>query len=103
MMTKHQWRNEKGIRRYRNSSLTYYSLAAVSFTLLLVFSFKLGVDRDGIPYRGIRDVWHRTLHVDGPQALWHGLQPRVLWISIGGFVFFGAYEASRTVVGPFLS
>lgn len=35
-------------------------------------------------------------------ALWSGIQPRVMWISIGGFVFFGAYETSKKLVGPFL-
>ena len=24
-----------------------------------------------------------------------GVQPRVMWISIGGFVFFGAYERAK--------
>lgn len=29
-----------------------------------------------------------------------GVQPRVMWISIGGFVFFGAYEQALKVVFP---
>jgi solute carrier family 25 S-adenosylmethionine transporter 26 len=30
-----------------------------------------------------------------------GIQPRVMWISIGGFVFFGAYEQARMVLSAF--
>lgn len=29
-----------------------------------------------------------------------GVQPRVMWISIGGFVFFGAYEQAMKLVFP---
>ncbi len=29
-----------------------------------------------------------------------GVQPRVMWISIGGFVFFGAYEQALRIVFP---
>lgn len=63
---------------------------------------QLGTDRDGIPYRGVVDVLRRTLQSEGGSALWSGLQPRVVWISIGGFVFFGAYETARTVLSPIL-
>lgn len=30
------------------------------------------------------------------KPLFAGIQPRVMWISIGGFVFFGAYEQAKT-------
>lgn len=36
----------------------------------------------------------------GLQGLFAGLTPRVMWISIGGFVFFGVYEKAKTLV-PF--
>jgi hypothetical protein len=29
-----------------------------------------------------------------------GIQPRVMWISIGGFVFFGAYEQALKLIVP---
>lgn len=35
---------------------------------------------------------------EGWRALFLGLQPRVMWIGIGGFVFFGAYEKSKEVL-----
>ncbi|GKZ01351.1 hypothetical protein MPSEU_001086100 [Mayamaea pseudoterrestris] len=64
---------------------------------------QLGRDKDGIPYQGVRDCFRRTMAQEGSSALWRGVQPRVMWISIGGFVFFGAYEASKKAVGPLLT
>lgn len=32
---------------------------------------------------------------EGLAALWSGVVPRVMWISLGGFVFLGVYEASK--------
>lgn len=63
----------------------------------------LGVDHHGQVYRNVRDVLTRTLANEGPRGLLHGLQPRVMWISIGGFVFFGAWEFAKSVVQPFLA
>jgi solute carrier family 25 S-adenosylmethionine transporter 26 len=60
----------------------------------------LGADHEGIPYKNVRDVWQRTLATEGRSALWHGVQPRVFWISLGGFLFFGAYESAKSVVQP---
>ena len=60
----------------------------------------LGVDHNGHHYHGVRDVLGRLLANEGPIALLSGIQPRVFWISIGGFVFFGAYEGFKSVVVP---
>jgi solute carrier family 25 S-adenosylmethionine transporter 26 len=64
-------------------------------------------DKDGIPYKGISDTFSRLL-VEGrtsPKGVmgtfFAGIQPRVMWISIGGFVFFGAYEQARMVLSAF--
>ncbi|KNC48990.1 carrier protein [Thecamonas trahens ATCC 50062] len=41
----------------------------------------------------------RTIARDeGARALFAGIQPRVMWISIGGFVFFGIYEAAKRML-----
>ncbi|GAX29517.1 solute carrier family 25 (mitochondrial S-adenosylmethionine transporter), member 26 [Fistulifera solaris] len=58
----------------------------------------LGADQHGTPYTGVSDVLRRTLALEGQIALWSGVQPRVMWISIGGFVFFGAYETFKTLL-----
>ena len=55
------------------------------------------------------DVWKTRLMLGNPEAtilsigrtegiaaLFSGVVPRVLWISVGGSVFFGAYEAMRS-------
>jgi solute carrier family 25 S-adenosylmethionine transporter 26 len=60
-------------------------------------------DANGLPYKGPIDTLQRVLQegnerVDasgrrlGSRILMSGVEPRVMWISIGGFVFFGAYE-----------
>uniref|UniRef100_A0A2L2Y6M3 S-adenosylmethionine mitochondrial carrier protein n=2 Tax=Parasteatoda tepidariorum TaxID=114398 RepID=A0A2L2Y6M3_PARTP len=41
----------------------------------------------------MQDVWVES----GIRGLFSGICPRVLWISIGGAVFFGAYEKSKEI------
>jgi solute carrier family 25 S-adenosylmethionine transporter 26 len=60
----------------------------------------LGADKDGKLYGGVGDVVRRTASEGGFAVFWSGLQPRVMWISIGGFVFFGAYEGFKTCLSP---
>eukprot|EP00934_Nitzschia_sp_Nitz4_P005956 Nitzschia sp. Nitz4//scaffold24_size164493//12274//13219//NITZ4_002305-RA/size164493-snap-gene-0.0-mRNA-1//1//CDS//3329544045//5946//frame0 len=62
----------------------------------------LGADKDGKLYKGGLDVVQRTLHSEGASAFLFGIQPRVMWISIGGFVFFGAYEGFKGALIPIL-
>mmetsp|Transcript_23252 Transcript_23252/g.32730 ORF Transcript_23252/g.32730 Transcript_23252/m.32730 type:complete len:337 (+) Transcript_23252:187-1197(+) len=63
----------------------------------------LGKDIKGIPYKNAMDVLHKILHIEGTHVLWSGIQPRVMWISIGGFVFFGAFETFCSHITPFMS
>ncbi len=58
----------------------------------------LGSDRLGVPYHGVNDVIQRLLKEESGNGsiLFRGVQPRVMWISIGGFVFFGAFESFRS-------
>lgn len=58
----------------------------------------LGADKLGVPYLGARDVVSRVVKEEGSSVLLSGIQPRVMWISIGGFVFFGAYESYRSML-----
>jgi solute carrier family 25 (mitochondrial S-adenosylmethionine transporter), member 26 len=62
----------------------------------------LGFDRNGVPYTGLLHVLRSTLQTEGQAALWKGIQPRVMWITLGGFVFFGAYEESKSLVTTLL-
>lgn len=58
----------------------------------------LGTDQYGVPYQNVLDVWRRCSSAD----LWRGIQPRVFWIGLGGYIFFGAYETSRSLLRPVL-
>mmetsp|Transcript_6296 Transcript_6296/g.24533 ORF Transcript_6296/g.24533 Transcript_6296/m.24533 type:complete len:290 (-) Transcript_6296:118-987(-) len=55
----------------------------------------LGADRDGKAYSGLLDTFRRVYAEGGVPAIFSGVQPRVMWISIGGFFFFGAYEGTK--------
>ena len=50
--------------------------------------------------RSTRRAREGSLQREGPLAMFSGISPRVFWISIGGFFFFGAYEGARSVVDP---
>ncbi|KAF9096388.1 S-adenosylmethionine transporter [Mortierella sp. AD031] len=49
-------------------------------------------------YSGISSTFKRILAEEGPRALFSGVGPRVMWISIGGSIFLGAYEKVKVVI-----
>lgn len=79
-------------------------IAAAATTPLDVLKTRmmLGSDAKGVPYLGVRDTLTRIMNEEGPRTLFSGVGPRVMWISIGGFVFFGAYEKAKSVLGPII-
>ena len=40
----------------------------------------------------------RIIRKNGPQAFFAGIGPRVLWISVGGFVFLGSYQLAQNAL-----
>lgn len=55
----------------------------------------LGSDAAGRPYdQGAAECVRRIYANEGPAAFMSGVSARVFWISLGGFLFFGAYDAS---------
>eukprot|EP00442_Polarella_glacialis_P012591 CAMPEP_0115075840 /NCGR_PEP_ID=MMETSP0227-20121206/16096_1 /TAXON_ID=89957 /ORGANISM="Polarella glacialis, Strain CCMP 1383" /LENGTH=277 /DNA_ID=CAMNT_0002462917 /DNA_START=69 /DNA_END=899 /DNA_ORIENTATION=+ len=44
-------------------------------------------------YTGTIETLKLIAAEEGATGLFKGIQPRVMWITIGGFVFFGAYES----------
>mmetsp|Transcript_8306 Transcript_8306/g.12302 ORF Transcript_8306/g.12302 Transcript_8306/m.12302 type:complete len:299 (+) Transcript_8306:82-978(+) len=58
----------------------------------------LGQDTNGKLYKNAFDVVQRVASEEGPKTFLSGIQPRVMWISIGGFVFFGAYEGFKSIL-----
>ncbi|KAG0251659.1 hypothetical protein DFQ27_008600 [Actinomortierella ambigua] len=49
-------------------------------------------------YSGIVSTFRRIWVEEGPRALFSGIGPRVMWISIGGSIFLGVYEKTKTVL-----
>lgn len=76
------------------------AIAAATTTPLDVLKTRLmlGKDSKGVVYKNAFDVMNRSIHEEGIRSLFRGIQPRVMWISIGGFVFFGAYEFARSTL-----
>lgn len=55
-------------------------------------------DVHGAKYTGMLDVFRRVYAENGLRSLFAGVVPRMTWISIGGFVFFGVYEKAKRVI-----
>lgn len=49
-------------------------------------------------YRGTIQTLRTVAVEEGMPALFKGIGPRVTWITIGGFIFFGAYESSTSLL-----
>ncbi|KAL4195183.1 hypothetical protein AMTRI_Chr05g72120 [Amborella trichopoda] len=48
-------------------------------------------------YKGIFDC-AQTIVKEGPSALLKGISPRVLWIGIGGSIFFGVLVRTKLIL-----
>lgn len=51
-------------------------------------------------YSNLVDALLTIARTEGPGALMRGWQPRLIWISMGGFVFFPVLEATKKYFGP---
>mmetsp|Transcript_52068 Transcript_52068/g.111370 ORF Transcript_52068/g.111370 Transcript_52068/m.111370 type:complete len:290 (-) Transcript_52068:407-1276(-) len=49
-------------------------------------------------YSGTVSTLQTIVKEEGARALFHGIGPRVGWITLGGYVFFGAYEKSISML-----
>lgn len=74
--------------------------AAVTTPLDVVKTRLMTQAPGGVRYKGIVDGLQRVAREEGGAALLSGIVPRVVWISLGGAVFFGAYEATKTNLFP---
>lgn len=50
----------------------------------------------------ITSVAKRIYYERGIKGLFAGFTPRVLWITIGGYIFFGVYDFSKQLCNNFL-
>jgi solute carrier family 25 S-adenosylmethionine transporter 26 len=46
----------------------------------------------------ITSMFYSIYRKEGVRAFFRGIGPRVTWISIGGFIFLGAYEGVRDLI-----
>lgn len=51
-------------------------------------------------YKNLVDATLTIARTEGWRAFLAGWQPRLIWISLGGFVFFPALEAAKKAFGP---
>ncbi|GMN33408.1 hypothetical protein TIFTF001_004144 [Ficus carica] len=64
-------------------------------TPLDVIKTRLMVQGSANQYKGIFDCVQTIVREEGPPALLKGIGPRVLWIGIGGSIFFGVLESTK--------
>ncbi|XP_065848316.1 S-adenosylmethionine carrier 1, chloroplastic/mitochondrial-like isoform X2 [Euphorbia lathyris] len=67
-------------------------------TPLDVVKTRLMVQGSGHQYRGIFDCLKTISKEEGFHALLKGIGPRVVWIGIGGSIFFGVLEKTKQVL-----
>ncbi|EMS68458.1 Putative mitochondrial carrier protein PET8 [Triticum urartu] len=67
-------------------------------TPLDVLKTRLMVQGQTKQYSGIVSCAKTILREEGPGAFLKGIEPRVLWIGIGGSIFFGVLEKTKSVL-----
>lgn len=67
-------------------------------TPLDVIKTRLMIQGSGNQYKGIVDCVQTIIREEGPPALIKGIGPRVLWIGIGGSIFFGVLESTKRML-----
>ena len=50
---------------------------------------------------GTVGIWRIVVQESGVRGLFAGVAPRIIWISVGGAVFFGVYEKSKCWLDTF--
>ncbi|XP_057495129.1 S-adenosylmethionine carrier 1, chloroplastic/mitochondrial-like isoform X6 [Actinidia eriantha] len=74
------------------------ALTGAITTPLDVIKTRLMVQGSANQYKGIFDCVQTIVREEGPPALLKGIGPRVLWIGIGGSIFFGVLESTKRFV-----
>lgn len=71
------------------------ALTGAITTPLDVIKTRLMVQGSANQYKGIVDCVQTIIKEEGPSAFLKGIGPRVLWIGIGGSIFFGVLESTK--------
>lgn len=74
------------------------ALTGAITTPLDVIKTRLMVQGSANQYKGILDCVQTIVREEGPPALLKGIGPRVLWIGIGGSIFFGVLERTKRIL-----
>jgi solute carrier family 25 S-adenosylmethionine transporter 26 len=74
------------------------AVTGVLTTPLDVIKTRLMVQGSGTQYKGVSDCIKTIIREEGSSALWKGMGPRVLWIGIGGSIFFGVLEKTKQIL-----
>jgi solute carrier family 25 (mitochondrial S-adenosylmethionine transporter), member 26 len=72
------------------------AVAAGITTPLDVLKTRLMLARESV---GAVEMLRRIVQTSGPTALFAGLAPRTIWISLGGAIFLGSYQWAYNVLG----
>lgn len=67
-------------------------------TPLDVLKTRLMVQGQANQYSGIISCAQTILREEGAGAFLKGIEPRVLWIGIGGSIFFGVLEKTKSIL-----
>lgn len=71
------------------------ALTGAITTPLDVIKTRLMIQGSTNQYKGVFDCIQTVVREEGASALLKGIQPRVLWIGIGGSIFFGVLERTK--------
>lgn len=74
------------------------ALTGAITTPLDVIKTRLMVQGSADQYKGIFDCVQTIVRDEGPSALLKGIGPRVMWIGIGGSIFFGVLESTKRML-----
>ncbi|KAL6576004.1 S-adenosylmethionine carrier 1, chloroplastic/mitochondrial [Orobanche hederae] len=74
------------------------ALTGAITTPLDVIKTRLMVQGSGNQYKGIINCVQTIVREEGPAALLKGIGPRVLWIGIGGSIFFSVLESTKRLL-----
>lgn len=74
------------------------ALTGAITTPLDVIKTRLMVQGSANQYKGIFDCVQTIVREEGPPALLKGIGPRVMWIGIGGSIFFGVLESTKRML-----
>lgn len=83
------------ISHHSNSIINYLGIAAAITTPLDVIKTRIMLSNDT---KGINQTFKSILKEEGGRVLLSGIGPRIVWISLGGFVFLGVYEQVKLMI-----